>query len=190
MILPKSYKGFTLIELLIVIAIIGLLAGALVVLVNPSAQLGKARDLERKNTLRKLQGSLEQYFADNGSYPDTGGAWYSSDPNDNSCCLAPGGDWIPGLTPSYIQSLPSDPLGGTSNIVGGGGCGSFKRAYMYRSDGQEYKLLAHCSMENSSELNDVSSPLCDPNRPSWAIMICEGSNACGNTICGGTASGW
>jgi len=178
MILPKSSKGFTLIELLIVIAIIGLLAGVLVVLVNPVTQIAKAHDLERKNTLRKLQGSLEQYFADNGAYPSTGGAWYSSDPDDNSCCLAPSGDWIPGLSPKYISELPQDPTGGQSTISDPAGtCQFYKRAYLYRSDGQEYSILAHCSPEGEISTSD---PLYDSGggRVGTGWQVCEGQNAC------------
>lgn len=174
----QKARGFTLLELLIVITIIGLLAGVIVVVVNPLTQLSKTRDLERKNTLKQLQGALEQYYSDNGVYPDTGGAWYSSDPND-ACCVGPA-EWIPGLIPDYIKQLPEDPLGGDSELVGVCTSSSFKRAYMYRSDGQEYKLIAHCSMENASELNDPSSPMYDPNRPSHALMVCEGTSAACN----------
>lgn len=165
-----------MIELLIVIAIIGLLAGTLVVLVNPSAQLGKARDTERKNTLKQLQGALEQYFSDNGTYPDTVSEWFSSESGDTESDNL--GDWIPGLVPGYMVSLPEDPRGGDSPLVG---CEDNKRAYWYKSNGEEYVILAHCSIESASELNNPSSALYDPQRPSTSLRVYEG---------GATAESW
>jgi len=40
-------KGFTLIELIVVIAIIGVLAGVLLIAINPAALLAKGRDAKR-----------------------------------------------------------------------------------------------------------------------------------------------
>lgn len=160
-----SGAGFTLLELLIVITIIGLLAGVLVVLVNPVTQLAKTRDLERKNTLKTLQGALEQYYSDNGAYPTTAGAWLSSE----------GTDWIPGLAPKYTRQLPEDPAGGVSELVG---CTDVTRAYMYRSDGQEYAIVSYCAVETSIDANDpfyfdsgTSMRVFEgPNASSWTVL--------------------
>ena len=63
--------GFTLLELLIVIALIGVLASALVLAINPNTQLERARDSQRKSDLRNIQTALELYYEDNKSYPTT-----------------------------------------------------------------------------------------------------------------------
>ncbi|MCK5603699.1 type II secretion system protein, partial [Candidatus Pacearchaeota archaeon] len=57
----KNKKGFTLIELLIVIGIISILAGIVLVAVNPAQQFGKANDSERKSEIGTLLSAIYQY---------------------------------------------------------------------------------------------------------------------------------
>ena len=57
----KNKKGFTLIELLIVIGIISILAGIVLVAVNPAQQFGKANDSERKSEIGTLLSAVYQY---------------------------------------------------------------------------------------------------------------------------------
>lgn len=146
------------------------------VLVNPVAQLGKTRDLERKNTLKQLQSALEQYYSDNSAYPSTNSVWYSSEAGDAQSNN--NGNWIPGLSPDYIPSLPKDPSGGDSPLVG---CTDNKRAYWYKSNGNEYAILTHCAIENAKELNNPQSPLYDPQRPTISLRVYQG---------GTTAASW
>lgn len=67
--LKKNRWGFTLIELMIVITIIGILASIAV----PNYRWGliKAREAVLKEDLYHIRRALDQYFADNGKYPDS-----------------------------------------------------------------------------------------------------------------------
>lgn len=100
MIYYKQNKGFTLIELLVVIAIIGVLAGAVIVIINPTAQLQRARDAQRRSDIKVIQKALEEHLIVRGSYPATSG-WV---------CSNTGGYWIPGLDATYLKRMPTDPV--------------------------------------------------------------------------------
>lgn len=172
--------GFTLIELLVVISIIGLLAS--IVLVNVNSTQKRARDVLRKADLKQIQSALEIYYSTNGAYPSTAdpgnpnvAVWYSSEPSDPAGLNGPNnnGDWIPGLTPEFMSKLPKDPKGGDSSIsYCSDGVQTDKSAFLYISNGLNYKLLANCSFENSSDSYNYSSDTYfDPVRTSWAWMI-------------------
>ena len=66
--LKKVQSGFTIIELLIVIAIIGILAG--LVLNNFQGAQAKARDVQRRTRVNSIHSKLEEYYNNNGGYPD------------------------------------------------------------------------------------------------------------------------
>jgi len=65
----KLQNSFTLIELLIVIAILGILAAAVLVTVNPSKRAAQARDAQRKNDISAIANALIGYYALIGVYP-------------------------------------------------------------------------------------------------------------------------
>lgn len=66
--LRKAQSGFTIIELLIVIAIIGILAG--LVLNNFQGAQAKARDTQRRTDINNVHAKLEEFYNDNGGYPN------------------------------------------------------------------------------------------------------------------------
>lgn len=121
--------------------------------------------------MRQIQVALEAYRNDHGEYPQTpviDGVlrWLgASDYGYNRPLSGPNG-YIPGLAPRYIAELPLDPLGDTSIWSG----------YLYRSDGQHYKLLSH---ENGpSYIPGPGEPFHDTVRPTWSWMVCSGEPAC------------
>lgn len=103
----RNGAGFTLIELLIVIAILGILAAAVLVAVNPAKRQKQARDSTRKSDVGQLATALQAYFTAPGAgvYPAGNGA--------------PGG--LTALTASGdLKLIPTDPTGGAYNYTVGG----------------------------------------------------------------------
>jgi prepilin-type N-terminal cleavage/methylation domain-containing protein len=64
-------KGFTLIELLIVIAIIGVLAGAVLLALNPVARINAANDATLKSNVSAIQNAVMLFQSDNQKLPTT-----------------------------------------------------------------------------------------------------------------------
>ena len=67
----KKRSGFTLIELLIVIGIIAILAGIVIIAVNPTKQFGQANDAQRQSDVNAILNAIGQYStAHRGALPD------------------------------------------------------------------------------------------------------------------------
>lgn len=144
----RLHHGFTLVELLVVISIIGLLSS--IVLTSVNSARAKARDARRAADIRQVRTALEFYYDDHGSYP-VAGTWFGGQGN---CWGTVTNDWVPGLAPQYIPTLPLDPR--PTN------CGS---VYLYGSNGTDYKLIAHVP-ENCA--NTQMQSIVDPARTCWA----------------------
>lgn len=166
----RPLYGFTLVELLVVIAVLGVLAVGILALINPAEMLARARDSGRKSSLREIEEALERYSVQFGRYPQTPGSGWCGAPG--SAWTACGADYIPGLVSAgEIKKLPQDPSVG--KIVS---CSYANyTSFIYRSDGVNYKLVAHCGMESKASKKlcspTIKDPYCDPVRStySWAV---------------------
>jgi len=87
----KSNNGVSLVEVLIVITILLLLIG---IYFSFRGQLEKGRDAKRKEDLERIRVAFEDYFNDNGCYPDV-----SILENCGSDALKP-----------YLSEVPCDPV--------------------------------------------------------------------------------
>lgn len=120
----RSQQGFTLIEILITLGIIALLAGIVIVAVNPTKQFAQARNAERQAHIATILNAIGQRMADNtgifeGSF-DVAGVTYTCDalPASRAVIKSGGVDLAKCLVPTYLSiQIPVDPNGGTWTSV-------------------------------------------------------------------------
>ncbi len=113
--LSSLKRGFTLIELLLVIGIIAILAAIVIVAINPTKQLGDARNAQRRSDVKTILDAVYQYALDNNGNLPTGivtTTKYICKSGPNVSCN--NGLSLNVLTGSYIVALPSDPQSATA----------------------------------------------------------------------------
>jgi type IV pilus assembly protein PilA len=115
----KSQKGFTLIEVLIVIAILAILAGIVVVAVNPLKQLADARNSQRRADATTILNAVYQYTVDtSGTIPATITTTPTAVCATGGTCTGIIDLSVLTTNEKYITSMPKDPSSGTVNSTG------------------------------------------------------------------------
>src|SRR3989344_7236740 len=103
-----SSPGFTFVELMIVLALIGIMAGIVVIYIDPPRQLAKARNNRRWANVSTVLNAVGENIADNkGTFSCVSGELPTSTKR-----MAPGAenyDIAPCLVPNYLPNLPFDP---------------------------------------------------------------------------------
>jgi type IV pilus assembly protein PilA len=124
----RRQSGFTLIEILIVIGLIAVLAGVVLVAINPTRQFAQGRDAQRTSNLNAILNAIGQRIADNKGFfaginpannipcpsiPAT--TTMMTIANATSTWAASTTPLISGdlscLVPTYLERLPNDPSG-------------------------------------------------------------------------------
>lgn len=113
----RSQKGFTLIELIVVIAIIGVLAGVLLIAINPAALLAKGRDARRLDDLDAVNKAMSLSLAD-GEFLLAGTVAVPVSGTSNvGTAVVDGTGWVVYTTIAgktglgkYLSTLPVDPV--------------------------------------------------------------------------------
>ncbi|OGI83407.1 hypothetical protein A2997_01660 [Candidatus Nomurabacteria bacterium RIFCSPLOWO2_01_FULL_36_10b] len=102
-------KGFTLLEVLLVVAIIAILAGIVILAINPNKQLADTRDTQRQSDVNTILSAVYQYSIDNNGIPAS-----ITDAATEICMtdgVCAGLIDLSDLTTdeTYLVSIPSDP---------------------------------------------------------------------------------
>lgn len=154
----KFLKGFTLIELLIVIAILGILAAAVLVAINPARRTQQARDAQRKNDIGGMATEFQAYYTTPGQgvYPTTG-----------SACGTGGAAFTILTAQGGLKNIPDDPNTG--------------RDYCYSINAASSEVAVWATMEEpTSNLNnnDSSHQWCWRSTDNRAVEVSTTAPAC------------
>ncbi len=110
--ISKKESGFTLIEILVVIGIIAVLAGVVLVAINPARQFKLARDSQRTSNVNSILNAIGQNISENKGLFKCGGLT-TVIPTTATNIKAPAGasdiDLGACIAPTYIAQIPYDP---------------------------------------------------------------------------------
>lgn len=114
--MKKTKKGFTLLEILLVVAAISILAGIVIIAINPGKQLGETRDAQRWSDVNAVLNGVYQYALDNNGLLPTG-----ITTTDTEICKT--GGTCTGLVDlgvlttnqKYLVAIPRDPQCASTN---------------------------------------------------------------------------
>ena len=116
----RKERAFTLIEILLVVAAIAILAGIVILAINPGKQLAETRNTQRRSDVNTILNAVHQWEIDNSgalpsAIPDDAGVICKT---DSSNC----NDFIDlsDLTTDekYLTSMPVDPTNPDSDGTG------------------------------------------------------------------------
>jgi prepilin-type N-terminal cleavage/methylation domain-containing protein len=120
---PTTYplqlnKGFTLLEILLVVAAIAILAGIVILAINPNKQLGDTRNAQRKTDVNTILNAVYQYTIDNdGTIPASITTTQTEICTTGGTCTSLIDLSVLTASEKYLISIPSDP-NGTCNANG------------------------------------------------------------------------
>jgi prepilin-type N-terminal cleavage/methylation domain-containing protein len=121
--LKNNRSGFTLLEVLLVVAIIAILAGIVILAINPSKQLGDTRNTQRKADVNTILNAVYQYTIDNsGTLPPTISTTTTaiclSSISTSSCSgLVNLTDYLT-VNEKYLTAIPRDPQSTSTTSTG------------------------------------------------------------------------
>jgi len=116
----KSTKGFTLLEILLVVGIISILAGIVIVAINPGRQFAQVRNLQRKSDIKQINTAIAQFYIDKSYYPASTTNYISNllEICNTGASSSPAAGFpctglvnLSELVPAYMTAIPVDPQG-------------------------------------------------------------------------------
>lgn len=124
--LKKS--GFTLLEILLVVAAIAILAGIVIIAINPQKQLADTRNAQRSTDVNTILNAVYQYSIDNDGVIPTSITTTATEICQTGTATCTNLIDLSVLTANelYLVSIPVDPQGG--ELTGGTGYEIIKTA--------------------------------------------------------------
>ncbi len=114
----KAERGFTLIEILLVVAALSILAGIVILAINPIKQLGDTRNSQRRVDVTTILDATHQYLIDNGSLPGTITTAATEICKTGGTCAGLIDLTVLTTNEKFLVSMPYDPNGSSSNGTG------------------------------------------------------------------------
>lgn len=152
----QAQEGFTLLEVLLVVAIIAILAGIVIIAINPGKNLGDTRNSQRSADVNTIINGTYQYILDNnGNLPGvgarTGAVAISTTPTEictTTATSCTGLVDLAALTTSgkYLVAIPADPKCPT-------GCNTNGVGYMIAKDANGRLIVNAPGAENSKTIS-------------------------------------
>lgn len=115
----KSESGFTLLEILLVVAAIAILAGIVILAINPGKQLAETRNAQRNVDVNTILNGIYQYSLDNnGNLPSAITTTSTEICRTGGTCTGLIDLAVLTNNEVYLVSMPVDPSGGSTNGTG------------------------------------------------------------------------
>ena len=112
-------KGFTLLEILLVVGAIAILAGIVILAINPAKQLAETRNAQRRVDINTILNGVYQYAIDNnGTLPASITTTATAVCKTGGTCTGIIDLSVLTASGTYLVALPSDPTGSTANSTG------------------------------------------------------------------------
>lgn len=126
----KKQGGFTLLEVLLVVAIIAILAGIVIIAINPGKQLGDSRNSQRQADVNTVLNAVYQYSLDNNGTIPSGVTTTATEICATGASSCTGLVDLSAITANekYISAIPKDPQCSTTCATNGTGYKILKTA--------------------------------------------------------------